>query len=78
MAKAGYWQPSPPLTTVWMASRYFLAYPDLPVKVVDNYIDRFRFSDPELVLVQEEINRILASVRDPENSDDLDVIINYS
>ena len=52
--------------------------PDLPVKVVDNYIDRFRFSDPELVLVQVEINRILASVRDPENSNDLDVMINYS
>ncbi len=52
--------------------------PDLPVRVVDDYVERFRFSDPELVVVQEEINRILGSVRDPENTSNLDSLIELS
>ena len=38
--------------------------PDLSVQVVDDYIDAFKLTNPDLVSLQEEANSILSSVRD--------------
>lgn len=46
--------------------------PDLEVSVLDDYIEQFRFSDPELVAVQEQTNLLLGKVRDSENSQSLE------
>ena len=40
--------------------------PNLKVAVLDDYIEHFRFTDPELVAVQEQTNLILSQIRDPE------------
>jgi hypothetical protein len=45
--------------------------PDLSVQVVDDYIDAFKLTNPDLVSLQEEVNSILSSVRDAAVSPDL-------
>jgi hypothetical protein len=45
--------------------------PDLSVEVVDDYIDAFKLTNPDLVSLQEEVNSILSSVRDAAVSPDL-------
>ncbi|NDH17305.1 MAG: hypothetical protein EBY48_09595, partial [Opitutae bacterium] len=46
--------------------------PNLEVLVLDDYIEHFRFSDPQLVATQEETNLILSRIRDPQNSQNLE------
>jgi hypothetical protein len=45
--------------------------PDLSVRVMDDYIDAFKLTNPGLVSLQEEANSILSSVRDASASPDL-------
>ena len=45
--------------------------PDLSVRVIDNYIDAFKLTDPDLVSLQEEVDRLVSSVRDPSRTPDL-------
>lgn len=45
--------------------------PDLSLRVVDDYINAFKLTNPELVFLQEEANRILSGVRDSAISPDL-------
>ena len=40
--------------------------PQLEMKVVDDYIQSFRLTDAELVILQDEMNLILSRVRDPD------------
>ena len=40
--------------------------PDLSMRVMDDYIESFRLSDSKLVGLQEEVNDILSSVRNPD------------
>ena len=40
--------------------------PDLSMRVMDDYIESFRLSDSDLVGLQEEVNNILSSVRNPD------------
>ena len=40
--------------------------PDLLMRVMDDYIESFRLSDSKLVGLQEEVNDILSSVRNPD------------
>lgn len=40
--------------------------PDLSMRVMDDYIESFRLSDSELVRLQDEVNNILSSVRNPD------------
>ena len=46
--------------------------PNLKITVLDDYIEHFRFTDPELVSVQEQTNLILSQIRDPQNSQNLE------
>ena len=43
--------------------------PQLEMKVVDDYIQSFRLTDAELVILQDEMNLILSRVRDPDESE---------
>ena len=45
--------------------------PDLSVRVIDNYIDAFKLTDPDLVSLQEEVDRLVSAVRDPSRTPDL-------
>ncbi len=40
--------------------------PDLPMKVIDDYIQSFRLADSDLVGLQDRVNRVLSAVRNPE------------
>lgn len=42
--------------------------PDLPMRVVDDYVQSFRLTDSDLVRLQEEVNLILSYVRDPQQA----------
>ena len=46
--------------------------PTLDIRVMDDYIQSFRFTDLALVELQDEINLILSRVRDPEVTQTLD------
>ncbi len=52
--------------------------PNMPMKVVDDYVERFRLTDADLVALQEEVSLILAFVRDPEKSNDLEGLVRIS
>jgi len=52
--------------------------PDLPMKVMDDYIASFRLSDPILVSLQEGVNEVLSSVRDPEQANTLESLISLA
>jgi len=43
--------------------------PQLEMKVVDDYIQSFRLTDEELVMLLDEMNLILSRVRDPDESE---------
>ena len=43
--------------------------------VVDDYIENFRLTDPALVKLQDEVNFMLAKVRDPKISPDIDSLL---
>ena len=40
--------------------------PDLPMRVIDDYIQSFRLADSDLVGLQDRVNRVLSAVRNPE------------
>lgn len=40
--------------------------PDLPMRVIDDYIQSFRLADSDLVGLQDQVNRVLSAVRNPE------------
>ena len=45
--------------------------------VVDDYIENFRLTDPALVKLQDEVNFMLAKVRDPKISPDIDSLLSF-
>jgi hypothetical protein len=42
--------------------------PDLSVQVKDQYIEKFRLTDPVLVSIQDQLNQLLQKIRNPEVS----------
>ena len=51
--------------------------PSISMVVVDDYIENFRLTDPALVKLQDEVNFMLAKVRDPKISPDIDSLLSF-
>ena len=78
MVKAGSYPQGPSFENRLDGFKLFIGLPpSISMVVVDDYIENFRLTDPALVKLQDEVNFMLAKVRDPKISPDIDSLLSF-